>query len=100
MKEKTPLDSVIKIPKFRRGKKFQEAYFDIGMTNQNISNLEIEIKCHLRNGNKIEASSKKRHIKKLKDSLKKYDPETFDLTYRIPQISGWYIRQSRRDILK
>lgn len=86
--------------KFRRGKKFQDAYFDIGMTNQYISNLEIEIKCHLKNGDKLEAKSKKIHIKKLKDSLKKYDPEMFDLTYTIPQTCSLYAKQSKRITLK
>lgn len=92
---------VKKAIRFRRGKTFQAAYFDIGTANRAINNLLIEVETHERYGNLIEAKSKNELANKLKtDLLNKYSPDVFDLDYCLPQVTGLYVRQSRRDILK
>lgn len=79
--------------KFRRGKKFKQAYLDIGLTNQKISNLLIEVESFTRHGNIEEAEIRKKLADKFKQELKdKYDEETFDLDYTIPQSSGLYVK--------
>ena len=89
------------IKKFRRGKKFQHTYFDIGNTNQKISGLLIEAESFERNGNIDEANSRKELAEKFKKELQdKYDAEIFDLDYHIPQSSGLYNKSSKRDVLK
>ena len=88
------------VKKFRRGKKFQEAYFEIGNTNRTISNLIIEAESFKRHGNIEEYNIRKELAEKLKEELKiKYDSEIFDLDYYIPQSSGLYVRNSKRDVL-
>lgn len=88
------------IKKFRRGKKFQQAYFEIGNTNQKISSLLIEVESFERNGNIEEANVRKELANKFKTDLReKYDAEIFDLDYYIPQSSGLYNKSSRRDVL-
>lgn len=87
--------------KFRRGKKYQQAYFDIGTTNQSIWNLQIEADSFKRHGKKKEAKWRIEMIDKLKSDLrKKYDPKTFDLDYYLPQISGLYVKRNRKCTLK
>ena len=85
---------------FRRGKKFQEAYFDIGNTNQMISNMQIEADTFKRYGKSKEAKWRLDKIAELKEELrKKYDPEIFDLDFFLPQISGLYVKRSRKCVL-
>lgn len=83
--------------KFRRGKKFQDGYFDIGTTNCIIENLRIEADCFKRNGEKEEMQWRIDQIDKLKKYLReKYDPELFDLDYYLPQISGLYVKRNKK----
>ncbi len=85
---------------FRRGKKFQEAYFDIGNTNCMIGNLKIEADCYKRHRKPKEAKWRLEQIDKLKAYLReKYDPEIFDLEFTLPQISGLYVKRSRKCVL-
>lgn len=88
------------VKKFRRGKKFQQAYFEIGGANQKIANLLIEAETFERYNNNKEAKSRRELAAKFKEEIvEKYDAETFDLNYTIPQTSGLYRKQSRRDVL-
>lgn len=87
--------------KFRRGKKFQEAYFDIGNTNCMIQNLIIEAESFERHENFEEAESRRSMANRLKLELKeKYEADDFDLDYYIPQSSGLYNTNSKKDTLK
>ena len=88
------------VKKFRRGKKFQEAYFEIGNTNQSICNLIIEAESFKRHGNIEEYNARIELAEKFKEELRlKYDAEIFDLDYYMPQSSGLYVRNSKRDVL-
>jgi len=88
------------IKKFRRGKKFQDAYFDIGMTNQKIQSLKIEAESFDLIGNLLEAESRRELAEKFRNEIVgKYDSETFDLDYIIPQTSGLYVKQGRSGVL-
>ncbi len=90
----------IRIKKFRRGKKFQQAYFEIGNTNQHIRSLMIEAESFDRIGNLEEAKSRKELAYKFKNELKsKYDSEIYDLDFYLPKSSGLYNKSSRRDVL-
>lgn len=90
----------LKVKKFRRGKKFQQAYFEIGSTNQKISGLLIEAESFERNENFDEAKRRRKLAEKFKNELQiKYDAEIFDLDYCIPQCSGLYNKRGRRDVL-
>jgi len=85
--------------KFRRGKKFKQAYLDIGLTNQKINGLLIEAESFTRLGNIEEADSRRSLVEKFRQELKdKYDAETFDLDYTIPQTSGLYVKLSEKNI--
>ena len=88
------------IKKFRRGKKFQQAYFDIGRTNDNIFDLIIEAETFERNGNIEEANTRRDLAAKFKQELKdKYEADNFDLDYHLPKVSGLYASQKMRDVL-
>ena len=88
------------VKKFRRGKKFQDAYFDIGMTNQKIQSLKIEAESFDRIGNLSEAESRRELAEKFRNEIaEKYDSGTFDLDYTILQTSGLYVKQSRGGVL-
>lgn len=79
--------------KFRLGKKFKQAYLDIGLTNQKISNLLIEAESFDRHNNAEEAKARRELADKFRRELvDKYDPETFDLEYTIPMSSGLYVK--------
>ena len=88
------------VKKFRRGKKFQQAYFDIGTTNDNILDLIIEAETFERNGNIEEAKARRDLAARFKQELKdKYEADNFDLDYHLPKVSGLYVKQNRRDVL-
>jgi hypothetical protein len=88
------------VKKFRRGKKFQQAYFDIGTTNDNIFDLIIEAETFERNGNFDEAKTRRDLAAKFKQELKdKYESDNFDLDYHLPKTSGLYVKQNMRDVL-
>lgn len=88
------------VKKFRRGKKFQQAYFDIGTTNDNIFDLIIEAETFERNGNIEEAKTRRDLAAKFKQELRdKYEADNFDLNYHLPKVSGLYVKQNRRDVL-
>ena len=89
------------VKRFRRGKRFQMAYFEIGNTNRMIFNLLIESETFERNGKCVESRDRKEMAEKLKSELKtKYSADVFDLDYYIPQSSGLYVQIRRRDLLK
>lgn len=88
------------IKKVRRGKKFQQAYFDIGTTNDNIFDLITEAETFERNGNIEEAKTRRELAARFKQDLKeKYEADNFDLDYHLPKTSGRYVKQYRRDVL-
>lgn len=88
------------VKKFRRGKKFQQAYFDIGTTNDKILDLIIEAETFERNGNIEEAKARRYLAARFKQELKdKYEADNFDLEYHLPKVSGLYVKQNRRDVL-
>ena len=88
------------IKKFRRGKKFQQAYFDICITNDNIFDLIIEAETFERNGNFDEAKTRRDLAAKFKQELKdKYEADNFDLDYHLPKVSGLYVERNMRDVL-
>lgn len=88
------------VKKFRRGKKFQQAYFDIGTTNDNIFDLIIEAETFEQNGNIEEAKVRRDLAAKFKQELiDKYEADNFDLNYHLPKVSGLYVKQNRRDVL-
>ena len=95
-----PVTGCAVIKKFRRGKKFKEAYFDIGKTNQSISNLLIEAESFERHQNFVEAQNRRAQAENMKQDLRaKYESDNFDLDYYLPQVSGIYVKQSSRDVL-
>jgi len=88
------------VKKFRRGKKFQQAYFDIGTTNDNIFDLIIEAETFEQNGNIEEAKVRRDLAAKFKQELiDNYEADNFDLNYHLPKVSGLYVKQNRRDVL-
>lgn len=88
------------VKKFRRGKKFQQAYFEIGNTNQHICSLLIEAESFEHNGNLQEAKSRIELADKFRNELKaKYDAEIYDLDFYLPLSSGLYNKRSKRDVL-
>ncbi len=88
------------ITKFRRGKKYQQAYFEIGNTNQKIASLLIEAESFKRNGNIGEANRRTELAGKFKADLRvEFDAEIYDLEYVLPQSSGLYNKTSRRSVL-
>ncbi len=88
------------LKRFRGGKKFQQAYFYIGNTNQMIANLKIEADTFNKYGKRKEAKWRLEMADKLKADLKeKYDAEIFDLDFYLPQISGLYLKRSRKCVL-
>lgn len=82
--------------KFRRGKKYKQAYLDIGLTNQKINGLLIEAESFDRLGNAEEAESRRELAEKFKKELQdEYDAEMFDLDFVLPMVSGLYVKQRK-----
>lgn len=75
----------------KRKKEFKDTYMIIGDLNSNISDLEIEIKCHLKYGAFDEAYSKQQLINKWKLELIEYARQGWDIEYITEKSTGWYV---------